>query len=60
MRKPIAQETNKFMKIRMTIMMIKGEKLNNKPNWQTGQTDWSSSYTNSEGKMFLSFIIRLK
>lgn len=55
--KPIAQETNKFMKIRMTNMLIKGEELGNKPNWQTGQTHWSS-YTNSEEKMFLNFIIR--
>lgn len=38
-------------------MLIKGEELGNKPNWQTGQTHWSS-YTNSEEKMFLNFIIR--
>lgn len=48
------------MKIRMTVMKIKGEELDNKQNWQTGQTHWSSSYTNSERKMFLSFVIRLK
>lgn len=32
-------------------MMLKGKELYNKPNWQTGQTHWSS-HTNSEEKMF--------
>lgn len=32
-------------------MVLKGEELDNKPNWQTGQTHWFS-HINSEEKMF--------
>lgn len=35
----------------MTITTTKGEELDNKPNWQTGQTHWSP-HTNSGEKMF--------